>query len=330
MKAVVAGTSYPLTYSATTGRWSTAGTPISTPAGAGQRPVTLSWELQDGTWNGNTCTTRGNNRCTGTINSTLQRSYGAINTATGSGPITTLSVLTGGGASVSNHSYALGSTVSNVVVRIGIQDVLGAGCGQRPARTAARGGRLAEPVGRLRPERLHAEGGAAPGCAPIYGRNSGTNACATSASALWGSPQPWLCVAIQTGGAANQVPAGLNERILGTDKPNSCTSPNHWSQLPAGRPADRPGLRHAVRLVRRQRLHHRAGHRLRRLLHHRLDRAGRRLQQPLPGQRRRPCPRTPQPSSATSSSTSTQPATAAGRAAATSRRRFRAPCIMTQ
>ena len=65
MKAVVAGTSYPLTYSATTGRWSTAGTPISIPAGAGQRPVTLSWELQDGTWNGNTCTTKGNNRCTG-------------------------------------------------------------------------------------------------------------------------------------------------------------------------------------------------------------------------------------------------------------------------
>ena len=30
----------------------------------------------------------------------------------------------------------------------------------------------------------------------------------------------------------NQVPAGLNKRILGSEKPTSCTSPNNWSQFP--------------------------------------------------------------------------------------------------
>ncbi len=237
MKAVVAGTSYPLTYSATTGRWSTAGTPISIPAGAGQRPVTLSWELQDGTWNGNTCTHAGTTTsCKGTISSTLQRSYGAINTATGSGPITTLSVLTGGGASVSNHSYALGSTVSNVVVRIGIQDVLElAAASDPPVQLRVVVGSQnqsvdCDPNVSTLKEELHL------GCAPIYGRNSGSDACGTSAPALWGTPQPWLCVATQTGGATNQIPAGLNERILGTDKPSSCTSPNHWPNYQPGDP----------------------------------------------------------------------------------------------
>ena len=231
MKAIVAGTSYPLTFSAITGRWSTAGTPISIPAGAGQRPVTLSWELQDGTWNGNTCRTQGNNQCKGTISATLQRSYGAITGVGGSGPITTMSVLTAGGASVSNHSYALGSTVSNVVVRIGIQDVLElAAASDPPVQLRVVVGSQnqsvdCDPAISTLKEELHL------GCAPIYGRNSGSNACGTSAPALWGTAQPWLCVATQTGGATNQIPAGLNERILGTDKPNSCTSPNHWPQL---------------------------------------------------------------------------------------------------
>jgi hypothetical protein len=39
-------------------------------------------------------------------------------------------------------------------------------------------------------------------------------------------------VAIQTGSATNQVPAGMNQRILGSDKPSSCTAPNHWNLFP--------------------------------------------------------------------------------------------------
>ena len=147
-----------------------------------------------------------------------------------------MSVLTGGGASVSNHSYALGSTVSNVVVRIGIQDVLElAAASDPPVQLRVVVGSQnqsvdCDPNVSTLKEELHL------GCAPIYGRNSGSDACGTSAPALWGTPQPWLCVATQTGGATNQIPAGLNERILGTDKPSSCTSPNHWPNYQPGDP----------------------------------------------------------------------------------------------
>jgi hypothetical protein len=71
----------------------------------------------------------------------------------------------------------------------------------------------------------------AAGCAPEYGINHGT-ACPGTAGTLWGTPQPWRCVAIQTGGATNQVPAGMNERILGDAQATACTSPNNWSDFP--------------------------------------------------------------------------------------------------
>jgi hypothetical protein len=75
------------------------------------------------------------------------------------------------------------------------------------------------------------------GCRPPYSKSQGT-ACPSSASALWASAQPWTCTAIQTGGAVNQVPEGLNKRILGDAKPSTCTSPNHWSDFPDFDPAD--------------------------------------------------------------------------------------------
>jgi hypothetical protein len=69
------------------------------------------------------------------------------------------------------------------------------------------------------------------GCRPRYTVNTGT-ACASTPTSLWGSPQPWPCVAIQTGSATNQVPRGLNLRVLGDEKPTTCTAPNNWSQYP--------------------------------------------------------------------------------------------------
>ena len=69
------------------------------------------------------------------------------------------------------------------------------------------------------------------GCRPRYAVNTGT-ACPSTATALWGSPQPWPCVAIQTGSATNQVPRGLNLRVLGDEKPTTCTAPNNWSRYP--------------------------------------------------------------------------------------------------
>ena len=64
-----------------------------------------------------------------------------------------------------------------------------------------------------------------------------TTACPATAPTLWSSPQPWNCVAIQTGGAVGQVEQGLRDRINGGS--NSCVSPNNWASfpnIPAGDP----------------------------------------------------------------------------------------------
>lgn len=75
------------------------------------------------------------------------------------------------------------------------------------------------------------------GCGPAYKPNTGT-ACPNTPTALWATPQPWDCVALQTGVAVNQVPAGLNLRILGAEKPTTCTAPNNWADFPNLDPSD--------------------------------------------------------------------------------------------
>jgi hypothetical protein len=75
------------------------------------------------------------------------------------------------------------------------------------------------------------------GCSPDYTVNTGTP-CPSTPTTLWGSPEPWNCVAVQTGGATNQVARGLNLRILGDEKPTTCTAPNNWSQFPNIPPGD--------------------------------------------------------------------------------------------
>jgi hypothetical protein len=75
-----------------------------------------------------------------------------------------------------------------------------------------------------------------------YTENTGQLNCRdTNRAELWGmtvgnsSDPSWPCVALKTGHATNQVPQGLNTRVLGTDKPVACTSPNNWSNY--GTPA---------------------------------------------------------------------------------------------
>jgi hypothetical protein len=59
------------------------------------------------------------------------------------------------------------------------------------------------------------------GCRPAYKINTG-EVCPDDRATLWASPQPWPCVAVQTGQATNKVPKGLNHRILGEEQPNQC------------------------------------------------------------------------------------------------------------
>ena len=75
------------------------------------------------------------------------------------------------------------------------------------------------------------------GCRPTYVPNTGTPDCSNlGTSALWASTQPWSCVAVNTGRQPNDVPAGLNQRILLDDKARTCPAlgengHNNWQNF---------------------------------------------------------------------------------------------------
>lgn len=71
----------------------------------------------------------------------------------------------------------------------------------------------------------------AEGCGPTYVVNDG-QPCPGAVNALWGTPEPWKCVAINTGAAVGQVTQGMNLRILGAENPSACTAPNNWASFP--------------------------------------------------------------------------------------------------
>jgi Flp pilus assembly protein TadG len=70
----------------------------------------------------------------------------------------------------------------------------------------------------------------ASGCTGLYGINA-TLTCPGPAS-------PIECVKPATGNKEDQVAKGMNLRILGSEKPAECTSPNHWSEYPNFQPTD--------------------------------------------------------------------------------------------
>jgi Flp pilus assembly protein TadG len=235
--AKVGGTGYPLTYDAASDTWSlSSGIPLA--PNAGPINVALDWEETKGTWNGNTCRTGNGDKCKGTFG-VVQRAYSA--TTAGSGPIKVAQVWGDGVQwmnSIERCSAVQTSCTHSMVVRIGVTGNLQNASSVTDPIVALRvvGGSQNQSldcdpnVSRLADELAN-------GCAPTYGRNMGT-ACPSSPSALWGTAQPWRCVAVQTGSATNQVPAGMNQRVLGSDKPAACTSPNHWSNFPDLDPAD--------------------------------------------------------------------------------------------
>jgi hypothetical protein len=229
--AVAGGKSYPLAYDSSAGLWqSDAVIPVA--PGTGPVPVELKWEETIGSQGGNTCKTTGGNKCTGTFG-VVQRSFGAGTSR--SGPIKLAQIFENGvfGA----NSFEMCSSVQtscthDLVVNIGVAGSL------KDAQS------VNDPVVSLRvvggsqnqsldcdPNVSQFKDELAAGCTPAYTKTQGAP-CPSSTAALWSSPQPWSCVALQTGTAVNQVPAGLNKRILGTEKPASCTAPNNWSQFP--------------------------------------------------------------------------------------------------
>jgi hypothetical protein len=232
LSATINGVTRSLTYNAATHDWSSAsGAMFSLAPQAGPLQVDLNWAETRGTVNGNTCRPTGGNKCTGTFAS-VQRTFTASEGA--SGPIQVAQVWDGG--SFWNNSLQRG-TSHDLVIKVGIKASLGNAASVSDPVVSLRviGGSQNQSLD-CDPNYSNLKDELANGCRPIYAKNSGTP-CPGNASALWGTPQPWQCVALQTGGATNQVPAGLNTRVLGDEKAKTCPAAgerghNNWSMFP--------------------------------------------------------------------------------------------------
>jgi hypothetical protein len=244
LTATVGGTTASLTYSAVTGIWSSSTTAFSLAPGAGPVKVTMDWAENAGTLtsqgspSGNNCGTTGGNKCKGTFAGTVQRPFSA--TESGSGPIKVATVTEGG---LTTNSLERCSTVQtscthNLVVTIGVKGSLAnASSVSDPAVSMRIAGGSQNQSLDCDPAVSNLKDELATGCRPTYTRNTGTTLCPGSPTTLWATPQPWTCVAVQTGGAVNQVPAGMNQRILGNEKANTCPAAgapghNNWSRFP--------------------------------------------------------------------------------------------------
>jgi Flp pilus assembly protein TadG len=231
VSAVAGGKTYNATY--TGGRWELASNNlIPLASAAGPVPIELRWEQTQGMRNGQTCTNGGNNPCKGSFG-TVQRAFSGSDTR--SGPIRIAKIYESG-LPLSDYSLKqcnVGEDASacthNLTVEIGLLGALS------DART------IDAPVVALRVEgsqnqSLDCDPGQsqlkqelANGCGPTYTVNQGT-ACPPQINTLWGSPQPWPCVALQTGNSVGQMAPGINLRVLGDEKPSTCTAPNLWDQ----------------------------------------------------------------------------------------------------
>ena len=221
-------TTYPLTWSPSANRWTAAN--ISIPPGGGASTVRLTWEQRDNTvvmGSAQTCTTRNNNPCKATIADVLQRTVSA-NTAI-AGPIKLLQF-------------------GNLTSTSGVNDVkaCSTGCGENFVISVGLGGSLALAAPNDPPTVLRVTGGSqtqaidcdpavstlkdeiATGCGPSYARNTGQACPDHTSSATQATGATWFCVWTKTGQSPNQVSAGMNQRLLGNEKPAACTAPNHW------------------------------------------------------------------------------------------------------
>jgi hypothetical protein len=74
------------------------------------------------------------------------------------------------------------------------------------------------------------------GCAPLYGRNTGQACPDHSQNATQAPGASWQCVWTKTGQSPSQVSAGMNHRILGSEKASVCSAPNRWPGYEPGDP----------------------------------------------------------------------------------------------
>lgn len=216
---------------------------LTLPAGTGPDDIGITWAETSGQLQiGNkleTCKTGGGNKCEGTFG-VAQRAYSAKEA--NSGPMKLVEIFNCDDPSCAvpdRHSYPTGESHSFMVV-VGISGTLRNATSTSDPIVALRvatqggGGNTGHSLD-CDPNYTNLKEELAKGCRPSYVPNLGSPDCALiGTSALWGSQQPWKCVAVNTGSSPNDVPAGLNERILLDDKANVCplagqNGHNNWA-----------------------------------------------------------------------------------------------------
>jgi hypothetical protein len=232
LKAVAGGSAYALERTGacegSESEWETVGgAVIPIPAEAGPVPVTLEWEETKGKEAGSACKQGGGNKCKGSFGE-VQRSYSADEL---SGPVKLVTLREPGGA----PAYSLESCegcARELVATIGVEQTLPESAGSvddplvslRVTDPNQNQELDCEPETSLRYQLAN-------GCAPRYKRNEGT-ACPRQKNVLWNeTPQPWECVAIETGASEGEIWQGMSERVLGEAHPTTCSAPNNWSQF---------------------------------------------------------------------------------------------------
>ncbi len=209
---------------ATSGQWT--GGPISITATPSTTSVELLWRTG--------CPTDRTRNCTTALTSlgTVQRTFAGNESLSVSGPIKMLRVSEN--AVPGANSFARCATCAHdLVVTVGLKP------GLQNAQS------VSDPIVSLKvagggsqnqgldcdPDKPNIRTELAEGCGPTYVVNDG-QPCPGAVNALWGTPEPWKCVAINTGAAVGQVTQGMNLRILGAENPSACTAPNNWASFP--------------------------------------------------------------------------------------------------
>jgi Putative Flp pilus-assembly TadE/G-like len=237
--ATVAGTTYNLAYDSISGAWAS-GETIPAARGTGPVDVVLNWEQTSGVIAGDTCRTGGGNKCKGTFGA-LQRTFGAVQSR--SGPIARARVFADGSPSTNSFQRCTPTYTTcthSMVVQVGIEGGIELSeVGGPPVRLRIVQGSQNQSLdcdpGQ---DRTSLKDELWLGCRPEYTPNTGTP-CPEHPADL--GPQPWNCVAVQTGAASNQIAAGLNCRVLIDPPPqtlekcdgkaDTCTVPNAWPDV---------------------------------------------------------------------------------------------------
>jgi hypothetical protein len=234
LTAVARGISYPMTYDPATGAWDTGGA-ITVPSQFGPMPIELRWKVTNGTIGGNNCTIE--NPCSGTFG-TVQRHFSGMTSR--SGPLRSVSVSEGGIGSLTSAQQCSDDNATctrSLTVSVGIQGSLKNASSVNDPIVALRvvGGSQNQSLD-CDPDQPKLKDELARGCTVSFVKNTGQD-CPATYPELQLTAEPWNCVALQTGSATNQVPAGMNLRVLGNEQAKTCPAAgafghNNWSNFP--------------------------------------------------------------------------------------------------